>query len=174
VPRTTGVSLKIFGASTNIDRASERVGARWRWRDCWRFRVPVGDHADVLPLKFLYCNKLLERTRLDTWNDAGRRSDPLETSTAILHQDRSAMGAFLGFRVPHEDHLRRHFGFDAMCSDALRCAGIRSSRGFLGRFHGDNKSLRLPARLLPTSFGYLPDSSEVITLGIQSRHEPYR
>jgi len=55
------------------------------------------------------------------------------------------------FRVPHVDQLRGHFGFAAMCSDALRFAGIRSSRGFLGRFHGGNKSLRIPVAYAPSS-----------------------
>jgi hypothetical protein len=31
-----------------------------------------------------------------------------------------------------------YFAFDAMCSDALRCAGIRSSGGLWAIFHGDN------------------------------------
>jgi hypothetical protein len=31
-----------------------------------------------------------------------------------------------------------NFAFSAMCSDALRCAGMRSSGGLRARFHGDN------------------------------------
>jgi len=31
-----------------------------------------------------------------------------------------------------------YFAFDAMCSDALRCAGMRSSGGLWAIFHGDN------------------------------------
>ncbi len=31
-----------------------------------------------------------------------------------------------------------NFGSAAMCSDALRCAGVRSSGGLWAIFHGDN------------------------------------
>jgi hypothetical protein len=47
---------------------------------------------------------------------------PLEDSFFIPSTTRGPVTVFLRFA--------------AMCSDALRCAGIRSSRGFMGRFHG--------------------------------------
>ena len=47
-------------------------------------------------------------------NDTGRCSDHLETSTATLHLDRSAMAAYLGF----EYHMRTSYGG---ISGSLRC-----------------------------------------------------
>jgi hypothetical protein len=111
------------------------------------FGYQLGTTQMFLLLNFLCCNKLPERARIGHGMTLEMLRPPGD-----LHGDLAPGSVgndrILRFRVPHEDQLRGHFGFAAMFSDALRCAGIRSSHGFLGRFHGDTTviipTLRIP------------------------------